>query len=200
MIFYCCLGGGPGVQISLSVSQSQYQHQQSSSNKDELKRLLLKLWIKKRLEQLRSNSTTPSPSTQSPVIVTPVRPVQPGVDLPQNSISAASDQTTPSPCPAIYSGDPEEPLLCSLWSILQRLQSSLGPTTFIMSSGFPAVLCQHRANPTSATELCQLWCEIQLYSGAQCASCPSKYIGQPEESLLCGLWAQLIELGNAATP
>ena len=69
-----------------------------------------------------------------------------------------------------------------------------------MSSGFPAVLCQHRANPTSATELCQLWCEIQLYSGAQCASCPSKYIGQPEESLLCGLWAQLIELGNAATP
>ncbi len=72
-------------------------------------------------------------------------------------------------------------------------------------------------NPTSSTELCSLYCKIQLYLGSECIPlttttsfttttttattatttttttllpCPIQYEGDPEMELLCQLWLQ----------
>ena len=44
----------------------------------------------------------------------------------------------------------------------------------------------------SSEALCTLWCAIQEHRGVTC--CPTRYIGDPEEQLLCSLWAQVPRL------
>ena len=92
-------------------------------------------------------------------------------------------------CPTVYESDPEETLLCSIWKYLVDQQNSPDSTT-IQSPSFMA--CPHESNPTSNDKLCDLWCHLQAYSGLIC--CPSPYINDPEESLLCKLWNELEEL------
>ena len=68
-------------------------------------------------------------------------------------------------------------------------------------------------NPTSSTILCSLYCQIKSYLGSECvsttttttststttvtttlAACPSQYLGDPENVLLCQLWIQLLDV------
>ena len=106
-------GGHHGLQVSLSVSQSQSQTQYTSHSRDSLQRLLLKLWIKKRLEQLRDNTTTvttvvslPPSSTLAPQTpsTTPAPQTPSSTRLPTNplDLTTATTTTTVSPCPAVY--------------------------------------------------------------------------------------------------
>ena len=75
---------------------------------DILKKYLLKLWIKKRLEEIRKNSTSSS-SSQSSTSVAPF----------------TSSTETPNLCPDIYRRAPESELLCQLWSELEALRHNL---------------------------------------------------------------------------
>ena len=73
------------------------------------------------------------------------------------------------PCP--FQSDPEEALLCQLFEQLQMLLSGSGSATISSSSSdLTDVTCPYINNPTSASNLCELWCNIQEFYGSVCAS------------------------------
>ena len=103
--FFTSKSIGEDFKLSFSVSQHQSQSQQHMSpHTESASKYLLKLWIEKRLEQIRNNSTS------GPV---------------------TSERT----CPDMYATDPQEELLCSLWTEFQDLQFSLG--LMDINTGFP---------------------------------------------------------------
>ena len=53
------------------------------------------------------------------------------------------------------------------------------------------VTCTYEDRQHNAEELCNLWCEIQTFSGKKCTSCPDEYNAKVESELLCRLWEQL---------
>ena len=97
-------------------------------------------------------------------------------------------------CPARYDGDPARDMLCQLYTELQLAAASV-PTASNSSALFgilspEPVVCAYADHPTSAEELCELWCDLQEYLGLYCISCPLAYVGDPEEDLLCQLWTE----------
>ena len=124
---------GEDLKLSLSVSQHQSQSQQYlSPNTESASKYLLKLWIEKRLEQIRNTSSTES-------------------------------VTSTRTCPEVYLSDPQEALLCSLWAEFNDLQLSAGLMSEISTTGFQHIKCVHELDPTSSAPLCKLWCAV-LYS------------------------------------
>ena len=91
-------------------------------------------------------------------------------------------------CPSKYSTDIEE-LLCDLWVQLVEHENDPESTTLANPSNKE---CIHALNPNSAEKLCNLWCQVQSYTGSTC--CDGPYIDDPEEDLLCKLWNELQEL------
>ena len=116
---------------------------------DILKKYLLKLWIKKRLEEIRKNSTSSS-SSQSSTTVAPF----------------ISSTETPNLCPDIYRQAPESELLCQLWDELEALKmadpDAPPPSGSHLGLSPLLVLCPY-TNHASGLLLCQLWCEIQTF-------------------------------------
>ena len=112
--------------------------------------------------------------------------------------------TTLNTCPIKYSGDPEEALLCQLAAELEMLQDPSQVDTYhqyhqyfvfqvtLTTLGPPTpITCLYEDNPTSSTELCNLWCSIQSNSGASCLKCPIEYTQDPANTTLCNLWTEL---------
>lgn len=91
-------------------------------------------------------------------------------------------------CPSKYSTDIEE-LLCDLW--VQLVEHENDPESITLANPSNKE-CIHALNPNSAEKLCNLWCQVQSYTGSTC--CDGPYIGDPEEDLLCKLWNELQEL------
>ena len=113
-----------GVQVSVSVSQHQSQVSiirvmsdnvvmmiicQAStgdsgvrSGEGTLAKYLLKLWIQKRLEQIRSNDTTTEATEES-----------------TETTDETDEDTQTITCPDIYLRDENKEILCSLWNEYQ---------------------------------------------------------------------------------
>ena len=129
----------------------------------------MKLWIKKRLEELRNNSTTGSTVSTSTTMETTTNKI--GLFSSSTQVTTTTTTTitatTNLECPDIYKNDVESKLLCQLWEELQTLLSSnpdtQGPSGSLGVSPL-LVLCPYKTNPTSAGLLCQLWCQIQTFS------------------------------------
>ena len=101
-------------------------------------------------------------------------------------------------CPQEYIGDPEEHLLCQLWTQLEQLKEDLNDkngTDLTSSNPLLPAECIYEDKSSSSEKLCQLFCEIQTFNGRYC--CPQEYIGDPEEHLLCQLWTQLEDLNES---
>ena len=131
------------------VFQSQFQSMVPSD--DILKKYLLKLWIKKRLEEIRKNSTSSSSSQSS--TSTTVAPFTSSTEIPDL-------------CPDIYRQAPESELLCQLWDELEALKmadpDAPPPSGSHLGLSPLLVLCPY-TNHASGLLLCQLWCEIQTF-------------------------------------
>ena len=128
------------------VFQSQFQSMYPSD--DILKKYLLKLWIKKRLEEIRKNSTSSNSQPSSSTTLAPVKPSSPS-----------------SLCPDIYRGAPDSDLLCRLWAELEDLRA--GDPDVPPPGSHPGlspllVLCPY-TDHSSSLLLCQLWCQIQTF-------------------------------------
>ena len=93
-------------------------------------------------------------------------------------------------CPAQYIGNPEEDVLCKLWSELQNLETVNGSETNNSEPLMP-IECTYLENSTSSDLLCKLWCNIQNHKGFKCIECPEQYTNDSEGSLLCELWSEL---------
>jgi hypothetical protein len=120
----------------------------------------------------------------------------------QIALFEGSECSPEVPCPPRYSGDPEEETLCQLWKDLQNLEAMEGMPSHTLVPA-QSVDCVYSGNPTSEEDLCDLYCQIQTYEGKECApktttttpeSCPTPYVGDTEETLLCMLWEELMEL------
>ena len=100
------------------------------------------------------------------------------------------DDTRCIKCPVEYINDPEEDILCSLYSDLEmeKYPSNLQITTS-SPEDYEPVSCPYKDNPTSSARLCNLWCELQLHSGKKCIDCP--YKNDPESKELCQLYEEL---------
>ena len=119
-----------------------------------------------------------------------------------------NNQVCITPCP--YEGMIDGELFCQLWNELnekseEALQEALAvnPTGTFSVGPTPsptyAVSCIYDDNPTNATGLCDLWCQIIAYDGGQCieeGECP--YLLQVSEPLLCSLWNE-IQLANTVS-
>ena len=79
-------------------------------------------------------------------------------------------------CSSKYLGDIEEEALCSLWNELQ-IRDVVAEEEYDDYYGDDPVPvdCLYEDNPTSSSELCDLWCRVQAHRGAQCIQCPAKY-------------------------
>ena len=131
----------------------------------------MKLWIKKRLEELRNNSTTGSTVSTSTTMETTTNKIglissSTQVTTTTTTTITTTPATTNLECPDIYKNDVESKLLCKLWKELQTLLSS-NPDNQRPSGSLGVspllVLCPYKTNPTSASLLCQLWCQIQTF-------------------------------------
>ena len=60
------------------------------------------------------------------------------------------------------------------------------------------VTCSYSGNPTSSTLLCELWCDVQKFSGVLCVTCP--YKDDLEAVKACELWEELVVLQNTHIP
>ena len=126
------------------------------------------------------------------------------IQLYDNKTCITEETTTLSACPAEYLGDPEESLLCELSNKLTDLETEAMPSEGMPSQLEtitlpPSVDCIYTENPTSAVQLCELWCQIVVFEGSECSTevaCPAQYQGDPEESTLCQLWMELEMLLN----
>ena len=74
-------------------------------------------------------------------------------------------------CPASYEADPASGLLCSLWLELENkemeaeggdLDGDLGGDLVSTTANLGSVTCVYGGHDTSAGDLCDLWCQIQL--------------------------------------
>ncbi len=59
--------------------------------------------------------------------------------------------------------------------------------------------CIYESNPTSAIPLCYMWCQIQIFLGFECITCPDEYKQDPEHQLLCNLHQDLTLMQNNVT-
>ena len=75
-------------------------------------------------------------------------------------------------CPAAYSGDPAESLVCNLWLELEtKQQQQAGGGMTAVDSGavisttanLAPVSCLYQDHSTSSGSLCSLWCQIQVF-------------------------------------
>lgn len=70
-------------------------------------------------------------------------------------------------CPASYAADPASGLLCSLWIELENKEAEAGDSgddsdLVSTSANLGGVTCVYGGHGTSAGDLCDLWCQIQL--------------------------------------
>ena len=89
-------------------------------------------------------------------------------------------------CPEELKADPEGTLLCQLWEELTEHQNSEDSTTVATPTH---TSCIYESTPASSEKLCDLWCQVQAFHGKAC--CPSEYIADQQEELLCQLWNEL---------
>ena len=81
--------------------------------------------------------------------------------------------------------------LCELWAQIVEAESSEEDSSTTI--GPPQrVACPYETLADTSPALCQLWCELESQKGNDC--CPAKYIGDPEESLLCQLHSNLEDI------
>ena len=89
-------------------------------------------------------------------------------------------------------------LLCDLWTDLEMLKHEIeGSDTVITIASYQNTSCEHATHPTSSEPLCDVWCKIQYLTGVQCVFCPDEYASDPEETLLCEIWEQLVNQENS---
>ena len=98
-------------------------------------------------------------------------------------------------CPEEFLDEVESDLLCKLWDELHTLQGQniitpIPPLQIPPSS----VTCIYEDRVNNKKELCNLWCDIQKFSGRKCTTCPNEYNSKVEADLLCQLWNQLDSL------
>ena len=72
-------------------------------------------------------------------------------------------------CPDVYSQDVNHQLLCDLWSQIVHVNSSDSALT---TASPQHVACPYETSLSTSNTLCQLWCELQSYSGSDC--CPNR--------------------------
>ena len=72
-------------------------------------------------------------------------------------------------CPASYEADPASGLLCGLWLQLENKEMEDGDLNGMdnndlvsTSANLAPVTCVYGDHGTSAADLCDLWCQIQL--------------------------------------
>ena len=81
--------------------------------------------------------------------------------------------------------------LCELWAQIVEAESSEEDSSTTI--GPPQrVACPYETLADTSPALCQLWCELESQKGNDC--CPAKYIGDPEETLLCQLNSDLDDI------
>ncbi len=142
------------------------------------------------------------------IIMRYLRYTDPTIDISLNGmylpacISEPECSTDPSVCP--YLLDPESTTICSLYYQLVTLQSEANQTTL----GIQEVTCPYLDNPTSANLLCQLWCQVEEFSGNNCqdisstipisstassetTSGPCPFDSYTNKDVLCPLWTEL---------
>ena len=95
--------------------------------------------------------------------------------------------TTPTPCPYV---DKSEPLLCELWEQLANVSNVVSTTA---QSANALTLCPYYNN-IYGNDLCDLWCNIQLYSQSSCVTCPEEYQGKIQQEKICNIWLDLVNL------
>ena len=73
-------------------------------------------------------------------------------------------------CPDQFSADPEANLLCDLWTELENLNQQEGvesadqSNSLISTTGnLSPISCLYQAHSTSSQDLCQIWCQIQVF-------------------------------------
>ena len=151
----------------------QSQFQSNLPGKNSLKRYLLKLLIKKRLEEIRKNSTNGAETTTNKLGLltspsdfesSPVTPLSSTTPTTPSTTITTTTTTTTILCPEIYMKDPASTLLCQLWEELQNLISDNNNNGLFIGKSPELILCQFRDHETSAFLLCQLWCEIKSFS------------------------------------
>ncbi len=92
-------------------------------------------------------------------------------------------------CPDDYKNHEENVTLCDLNTELQLLQQTYGTVPEASLDKQP-VMCIYEKNIHKQI-LCNLWCDIQLFSDHRCIDCPENYANEPESELLCMLNEQL---------
>ena len=98
-------------------------------------------------------------------------------------------------CPDPYRSDYAKDLLCNLYEQLVMLQSSNNSSQ--PSLDMP-VSCLYEYHNTSASLLCDLWCEIQTFTGKYCVECPDHYKVLEFGNILCELYIENELLGDQA--
>ena len=99
-------------------------------------------------------------------------------------------------CPDDYKNDAKAEILCDLH---EELTLTAQDNDLPVSNSTTKVVCEYENDETSAEKLCNIWCEIEKYSGNECIICPEDYIGDPKEELLCDLNEELVLKQNTAT-
>ena len=107
------------------------------------------------------------------IIMRYLRYTDPTVDISLNGVylppCLSEPECSPNPTVCPYLLDPESTALCSLFYQLVTLQSEANHTTV----GIQEVTCPYMDNPTSASLLCELWCQVEEFSGSFCLDSPT---------------------------
>ena len=93
-------------------------------------------------------------------------------------------------CPDQFTQDSHSDELCELWAQIVEAESLEEDSSTTISPP-QHVACPYETLADTSPALCQLWCDLESRHGNDC--CPAKYIGDPEESLLCQLHHDLDE-------
>ena len=89
-------------------------------------------------------------------------------------IKVSSPRQACAECPASYEADPASGLLCSLWVELENKEMEAGDSggedgdLVSTSANLGSVTCLYGGHDTSAGDLCDLWCQIQLLEVSLC--------------------------------
>ena len=96
-------------------------------------------------------------------------------------------------CPQQYKSDDARDLLCNLYEQLVMFQSSSNSSQTSLEM---PVSCLYEYHNTSSRLLCDLWCEIQTFTGKYCVECPDHYKNLEFGTLLCELYIENQLLGD----
>ena len=131
------------------------------------KDLLCQLWSE--LEELKETDSDPGSVSQ----VSPARPVEcPHERGPSGALACSLwceivtfQDSQCLDCPQAYRNDSESELLCDLWSDLQMTNYELETGDLTPSSPVQNITCKYSKHPTSSSQLCMVWCDLQLGKG-----------------------------------